>query len=347
MVRIESFADVEDYVQEAIAKLAQSLETRFGAEIQGARGAMEAAVKKELQDQASARIDLESRLAGTQQALEDAVRTLGEIQGGLMPMLEPRLFQIEQLHRGLEKRVQTTEAATAEAAKAGAAAPETSPGPASPVKEDQARSPNAVGPQRFPMGSPTEVPWPTPEEVAAEAAAKRASSSPARGLGSTFDRAASEFAPTKVSEAEKELAKNVWDRKGFDKRISKYTNEKGPQEFKDWCFQLRRLVKSDPNFQDVLQHLEEMKDEVSEESLQKLKNEKGWEVAKMNEQLYGIMAEASDGRAKGSIMGREHETDTNGAVLYREFALQHLDGMQHATVALGQRLTKPPRALLE
>ena len=103
MVRIESFADVEDYVQEAIAKLAQSLETRFGAEIQGARGAMEAAVKKELQDQASARIDLESRLAGTQQALEDAVRTLGEIQGGLMPMLEPRLFQIEQLHRGLEK----------------------------------------------------------------------------------------------------------------------------------------------------------------------------------------------------------------------------------------------------
>ena len=90
-----------------------------------------------------------------------------------------------------------------------------------------------------------------------------------------------------------------------------------------------------------------MKDEVSVDSLQKLKNDKGWEVAKMNEQLYGIMAEASDGRAKGSIMGREHETDTNGAVLYREFALQHLDGMQHATVALGQRLTKPPRASLE
>ena len=107
MVRIESFADVEDYVQEAIAKLAQSLETRFGAEIQGARGAMEAAVKKELQDQASARIDLESRFAGTQQALEDAVRTLGEIQGGLMPMLEPRLFQIEQLHRGLENAYRT------------------------------------------------------------------------------------------------------------------------------------------------------------------------------------------------------------------------------------------------
>ena len=42
-----------------------------------------------------------------------------------------------------------------------------------------------------------------------------------------------------------------------------------------------------------------MKDEVSEESLQKLKNYKGWEVAKMNEQLYGIMAEANDGRAKG------------------------------------------------
>ena len=153
MVRIESFADVETYVQEAIAELAQSLETRFGAEIQGARGAMEAAVKKEMQEKASARIDLESRLAGTQQALEDAVRTLGVIQGGLMPMLEPRLFQIEQLHRGLENRVRNTEAAAAEAAKAGAAAPETFPGPASPVKEDPAHSPNAAGPQRFPMGS--------------------------------------------------------------------------------------------------------------------------------------------------------------------------------------------------
>ena len=99
MVRIESFADVENYEQEAIAKLAQSSETIFGAEIQGARGTMEAAVKKELQEQASARIAIESRLAGTQQALEDAVRILGEIQGGLSPMLEPRLFQIEQLHR--------------------------------------------------------------------------------------------------------------------------------------------------------------------------------------------------------------------------------------------------------
>ena len=218
MVRIESFADVWDDVQEAIAKLAQSLGTISGAEIQGARGAMEAAVKKELQEQASARIDLESRLAGTQQALEDAVRTLGEIQRGLLPMLEPRLFQIEQLHLGLVKRVQTTEAAAAEAAKAGAAAPETFP--------DPAHSPNAAGPQRFPMGSPTEVPWPTPQEVAAEAAEKRASSSPARGLESTFDKAASEFAPPKMSGMEKELVKNVWDRKGFDKRISKYTNEK-------------------------------------------------------------------------------------------------------------------------
>ena len=60
-----------------------------------------------------------------------------------------------------------------------------------------------------------------------------------------------------------------------------------------------------------------MEDEVSEESLQKLHDEKGWDITKMNEQLYGIMAEASDGRAKGSIMGRKHETGTNGAVLYR------------------------------
>ena len=166
--------------------------------------------------------------------------------------------------------MQTTEAAATEAtreAAASAAAPEAPPVPASPVKEASGPAPgtNAAGPQMFPMGTPQEVPWPTPAQVAAEAAAKRASASPARGLGSTFDKAASESGPFKQSETEKELAKHVWDRKGFDKRIVKYTNERGAQEFKDWCFQLRRLVKSNPNFHEFHQHLEEM-EEVTESS---------------------------------------------------------------------------------
>ena len=52
MARLESFADVEDFVREAIAELAQSLEVKFGAEIQGARGELETDVRKEVQEQA-------------------------------------------------------------------------------------------------------------------------------------------------------------------------------------------------------------------------------------------------------------------------------------------------------
>ena len=58
MACLEFFADVEDFVREAIAELAQSLEVKFGAEIQGARGELETAVRKEVQVQASARMDL-------------------------------------------------------------------------------------------------------------------------------------------------------------------------------------------------------------------------------------------------------------------------------------------------
>ena len=65
MVRIESFADVEDYVQEAIATLAQSqgadfgqrlarlqveLEAKIGPEVRSACGSVKTAVRKEVQE---------------------------------------------------------------------------------------------------------------------------------------------------------------------------------------------------------------------------------------------------------------------------------------------------------
>ena len=35
-----------------------------------------------------------------------------------------------------------------------------------------------------------------------------------------------------------ELRKDVRDRKNFDRRLSKYSNEHGEKEFKDWVFEL-------------------------------------------------------------------------------------------------------------
>ena len=72
-----------------------------------------------------------------------------------------------------------------------------------------------------------------------------------RNLGASLDGAADRMDP--------ELKKNVWDRKGFDKRLSKFSNEKGSQEFKDWSYELRRVTVSDPNFHSFLRWLEEEK----------------------------------------------------------------------------------------
>ena len=44
-----------------------------------------------------------------------------------------------------------------------------------------------------------------------------------------------------------EMKKNVADRMGFDRKVSKFSNEKGAQEFKDWAFEIRRVTKNDPN----------------------------------------------------------------------------------------------------
>ena len=43
------------------------------------------------------------------------------------------------------------------------------------------------------------------------------------------------------------MRKHVRERKGFDKRISKLTNDKGAQELKDWAYELRWVTVKDEN----------------------------------------------------------------------------------------------------
>ena len=47
-----------------------------------------------------------------------------------------------------------------------------------------------------------------------------------------------------------ELKKNVWERKGFDRRLKKFTNEGGEMAFRDWAFDLKKITKGDRGFRD-------------------------------------------------------------------------------------------------
>ena len=154
---------------------------------------------------------------------------------------------------------------------------------------------------------------------------------------------------------------NLYEQKGFDKRCQKFSNEKvglaGEQDFKNSVFDIRKISEHVPYFDKFLEWLCEEQEEITEEVLRKkqeeihrnLRDENGdaWETAYFNRQLYGVLRETCVGSAKNSVMSYEDDTTINGARLLQEFAREHLHGSKVGLAALGQRITKPPRATLE
>ena len=146
---------------------------------------------------------------------------------------------------------------------------------------------------------------------------------------------------------DRELRKGIWERKGFDERVQKLSNEKGEQEFRDWVFDLKKVTKKDKDFHAFLRWLEEFQDELAEAALKQKKEELQWDVGHLNEQLYGVPSEVSTGRANNSVIAREGEPTINGAILYREFVREHLNASQEGVVALGVRLSRPTQASMD
>ena len=287
---------------------------------------------------------LEQRLEIANQAMLAALAKLGALEGAILPSLEPRLHKFESDLAALEAKGRDW---ITKAKEASAAASTTSPTPAAP------------------MTSSTTVEASSEPTASAGAAAERGASSgteAGRPVGSVYGTGPShvqwpdpsEAAREAARAADPELKKNVWERKGFDKRLSKYTNEKGAQELKDWSYELRRVTSKDLHFHEFLRWLEEdklesSKGEINLEVMKELKRVKKWDVVWLNEQLYGILAEGTQiaSRAKGTVMSLESESDVNGAKAYRAFARKHLDGSQRSTVALGTRITKPSMAPMD
>ena len=110
------------------------------------------------------------------------------------------------------------------------------------------------------------VPWPTPDESVRMVEMLRT-------VGRNLDHAADD------ARVDPEMKKNVWECKGFNKRVSRYTNEKGAQEFKAWSYELQRVTSADPNFHEFVRWLEEAKLEkykgqITKESLERISTEK-------------------------------------------------------------------------
>ena len=352
-----------------------------GATIAEARGTIEKVVKDSAEVQTKERQELELRMSEAMRQMNAALMKFGSIEAGISPMLEPRFNSIEAGVAELDRIIRKVNVdmasvqANVKAASTSSARPEAEAAPISPVRPEAAPGFKGVPateaaceparPEVHVMSSPShetresqpsQVPWPKPAEVAAEAAAWRSAISPARISQSPVPAARSlvgEFeGVASVPSADPEMNKNIWERKMFDKRLSKYSNEKGPKEFTDRTYELRRITASDPDFHAFLKWLEEdpMTDSMGVVTAQVLKDQgmaKGWKIEWLNTQLYGVLAEATSGRAKQTVMGRENDTSFNGAAIYKEFAHQHLDGSKQATVALGKRITEPPAAPLD
>ena len=71
------------------------------------------------------------------------------------------------------------------------------------------------------------------------------------------------------------------------------------------------------------------------------------DIAWMNMQLYGVLAEICVGKAKNKVVAYESQEDINGAFIYREFAREHLNASKTGTVALGTRITRPAQATMD
>ena len=110
---------------------------------------------------------------------------------------------------------------------------------------------------------------------------------------------------------ESEHGKNIFERKMFDKRVSKISGEKGEKgerEFKAWLFDVRKVTKEAPPFHEFLEWIGDLQVEVTDEELAKKKVcSPTWDMVWLNKQLYGILSETCQGKLKETVMRREKE----------------------------------------
>ena len=283
----------EDFVNAAVKKSEEDLKAAFAASLQEAIQKSEASYKdqltsaeegilksvKSMTDQThQEKCELEEGMENLRKELIEALIKLGEAERGGFPNIEARFNSLEASLRELERqgRILTSKISTAPT-------PAAQPGVVPPGVEVDAKdvavpiTPVRAQPEVFVMSSPqatipttsgpaeAQVPiatvqWPTPDEAQRKA----------------------EVA------ADPEMHKNVWERNCFDKRISKFTNDKGAQEFNDWAYELRRVTVKDENFHELLRCLEEAeleadKGNITESNLAAIGRLKSWNTAWLND----------------------------------------------------------------
>ena len=212
---------------------------------------VEKVVRETAEQTAKDNLDLDQRMGDALSQMNMALMKLSAVEQALLLTLEPRLNKIEtevaeleSQRRAMVTRMKSNAASSGPEATAPATEPETAKtDPVAPSSVGGVpTSPPGIGAAKvYSMSSPPlarqgleQVPWPTPSEVARAAATSRSfGKAPDRAAGDTLDP---------------ELRKNVWERKGFNRRLSKYTSEKGAQEFRDWAYEFRRVTSSDRHF---------------------------------------------------------------------------------------------------
>ena len=102
-----------------------------------------------------------------------------------------------------------------------------------------------------------------------------------------------------------------------------------------------------PHFDKFLEWLCEEQDEITEDILTRQLQETNRDIGCSIHQLYGVLRETCIGAAKNSVMSYVEDASINGARLLQEFARERLHVSKVGLAALGQRITKPPKATLD
>ena len=151
-----------------------------------------------------------------------------------------------------------------------------------------------------------------------------------------------------TSRSDQEKMTNIYERKMFDKRVSKLSGdktEKGEKEFKAWLFDVRKVTAEDLPFHSFLDWIADLEVEVTMDEIEKKQRASSfWPMEWLNKQLYGILSETCVGKLKETVMKREREVGINGIKIFRDLCRDYLDASKEGKVALGQRIVKPARA---
>ena len=140
-------------------------------------------------------------------------------------------------------------------------------------------------------------------------------------------------------------SKRIIDRKNFKEKVMKLEGRGGEPEMRAFSFSLRMFLSEDKSYLKLMDALEKLDDEVTDETVAELTKEFP-ELADMNAQLYMILCDASIPRspAHNKLMALERRESIRGLYAYWDFSRELAGTNETSKQVVAERVRAPPVA---